>query len=330
MIKIDFPVSCGVNVSCNSPASRHLLGVIMLVALVAALIGGPQQAFAASGYWKYDGYQIAPTPEQLAAIKPLPGHVYELRVSGGFQAGPGGARGSVECFFKTDNADLEVFLATSTVNFGADVQLATVIPGQKVTFDVTITVGGNDKSRAIPAAGSGRIAIDNGDYIVQANAKLGQSASSKGEATIPGGGPGATMVIHVTSNLVHYGGMNEDMSLSYLWVEGTPPKPVPPPPASRFAKVLGPILVVKELAGDAVYNGTWTRREGTDIFEAVWNGAIRDVIEIESVNGNQIVLYRHGNRGRYYGTLSADGSGVSGTASWYAAGWSWSGTVSGR
>ena len=328
MIKIDFPVICGVNVSCNSPASRHLLGVIMLVALVAALIGGPQQAFAASGYWKYDGYQISPTPEELAAIKPMPGRVHEMRVSGGFQAGPGGARGSLELFFKTDNADLEVFLATSTLNFGANVQLATLTPGQKVAFDATITVGGNDKSRA--AAGSGKIAIDNGEYIVVADAKRGQSAGSKGVATIPGGGPGATMVIHATSYLAHYGAMSEDMSLRYVWVEGTPPKPVPPPPASRFAKILGPILVVKELAGDAVYNGTWTRREGTDIFEAVWNGAIGDVIEIESVNGNQIVLYRHGNRGRYYGTLSADGSGVSGTASWYAAGWSWSGTVSGR
>jgi hypothetical protein len=83
------------------------------------------------------------------------------------------------------------------------------------------------------------------------------------------------------------------------------------------------------VAGGAVYNGTWTRRAGTDVFDAVWNGAIRDVVEIESVNGSQIVFYRHGNKGRYYGTLSANGSQVSsGTASWYSSGWYWSATAS--
>jgi hypothetical protein len=124
--------------------------------------------------------------------------------------------------------------------------------------------------------------------------------------------------------------MNEDLSISYIWVAGTPP-PVSPSAASRFGSVLGNTLNVREVAGGSVYIGTWTRRGGTDVFDAVWNGSIRDVIEIESVNGSQIVFYRHGNKGRYSGTLSADGSQVSsGTASWYAAGWYWSATVAGQ
>jgi hypothetical protein len=99
----------------------------------------------------------------------------------------------------------------------------------------------------------------------------------------------------------------------------------------RFAAVLGNTLTVSEVAGRSVYDGTWTRRAGTDVFDAVWNGSVRDVITIESVNGSQIVLFRQGNKGRYYGTLSADGTRItSGTASWYASGWSWSATVSGR
>ena len=90
-------------------------------------------------------------------------------------------------------------------------------------------------------------------------------------------------------------------------------------------------MIVREMAGANVYNGTWTRRAGTDIFDAVWNGSLRDVIQIEAVNGRRIVFFRQGNKGRYSGTLSADGSRVSaGTASWYAGGWSWSATVSGR
>jgi len=99
---------------------------------------------------------------------------------------------------------------------------------------------------------------------------------------------------------------------------------------SRFGGVLGNTLTVKEVAGGDIYDGTWTRRSGTDLFDAVWNDSVRDVVEIESVSGNQIVFYRHGNNGRYSGTLSADGTQItSGTASWYAAGWSWSAIVSG-
>ncbi len=197
----------------NPPVSRRLLGVVLFVAVVAALIGAPRAAFAATGYWKYDSQQITPTQEKLAEIKAMPGHVYELRVSGGLQAGPGDGKGSIDLFFKTDNADREVFLATSTLSFGANTQLETLVPGQKVVFDVSIMVGGNDKSRAMPATGSGKIAIDVGEYLVQTEAKLGQVSSAKGEAVIPNGGPGSPMVIHVISYLAHLGAMSEDLSI---------------------------------------------------------------------------------------------------------------------
>jgi hypothetical protein len=253
-----------------------------------------------------------------------------LKVSGGVQPGPGDGKGSIDLFFKTDNADREVFLATSTQTFGANSQLVTLVPGQKVVFTAGVVVGGNDKSRALPATGSAQIAIDNGDYIAQASAKLGQTASAKGEATIPNGGPGATMVILFKGHLAHLGAMSEDLRMNYVWVASAAP-PVSTVPASRFGAVLGHSLNVREVAGGTVYNGTWTRREGTDVFDAVWNGVVRDVIQIESLNGNQIVLYRQGNNGRYYGTLSANGSRItSGSTSWYSAGWNWSATVSGR
>jgi len=74
------------------------------------------------------------------------------------------------------------------------------------------------------------------------------------------------------------------------------------------------------------YFGEWTRIEGTDTFNAVWNGQITDVIEIQSIEGDQVTLYRHGNGGYYYGTLNEDGT-ITGTASWYEPGWTWSGTI---
>jgi hypothetical protein len=328
----NFPVSDDVNMSCNPPFSRLLLGVVILAAVVVALISGPSQALADEGYWKYDGYQLYPTNEYYKTIKALPGHVYEMRATGAVQAGPGDGVGSLDLFFKTDDADRVQYLATSTLTFHARANLTTLVPLQKVEFEVSIVVGGNDKCRAMPAKGNAHIVIGfTAENFVQVGTTFGQTASAKGEATIPGGGPGATMIIIVGSNLGQWSAMNEELRLSYVWVEGTPPPPVSPPKPSQFADYLGNILTVKEVAGGSVYDGTWTRRSGTDVFDAVWNGSERDVIEIESVNGNQIVFYRHGNKGRYYGTLSADGVRVtSGTASWYAAGWSWSATVSGR
>jgi len=328
---IIFPVRADANMSRIPPFSRRLLGVVLLAAVVLAQISGPHPAFAASGYWKYNGHQITPTAEEYAALKPLPGHVYEVKATGGFQAGPGDGKGSIESFFKTDDADRVQFLATSTLTFGAQANLATLVPGQKVVFEASLVVGGNDKVRAMPASGSGTIALGDGNDFVGVSTKFGQVGNGKGEATIPNGGPGATMVIHVSSFLGQLGSMRTKLHISYVWVAGTPPPPASTTNTSRFGGVLGNTLTVKEVAGGSVYDGTWTRRGGTDVFDAVWNGSIRDVIEIESVNGNQIVFYRHGNKGRYSGTLSADGMRVtSGTANWYAAGWSWSAMVSSK
>jgi hypothetical protein len=258
--------------------------------------------------------------------------VYELKATGGIQTGPGDGKGSIDNFFKTDDVDRVQFLATSTLTFTAHSNLVHLEAGQKVLFDASLVIGGNEKSRAVPATGRGTVAIDNGDYFVDVSAKFGQTANAKGEATIPNGGPGATMVIHVGNYLAHLGSMSPTLHISYTWVAGASPAPtLSPPDVSRFAKILGHTLTVKEVAGGNIYNGTWTRRNGTDTFDAVWNGVVHDTVEIESVKGNQIVLYRHGNNGRYFGVLSADGLRInSGTASWYSAGWTWSAVVSGR
>jgi hypothetical protein len=187
---------------------------------------------AASGYWKYDSQSFRPTNEYYATIKPMPGHVYETRVTGGLQAGPGDAKGSIEQFFKTDNADLVVFLTTSTLTFGANANLVTLVPLQKVVFELGLVFNANDAARALKegggAYGTGSIAIDNGENIVNVTAKLGQTASGKGEATIPGGGPGATMFIHVGSGLSQLGAMHTTLDIGYVWVAGTTPPLTPP------------------------------------------------------------------------------------------------------
>jgi hypothetical protein len=212
-----------VDMSCSVRISRPRLSVAILFAIIVALTAGPQPLVAAEGYWKYDGHGFRPTPEYYASRQALPGHVYELKLSGGVQPGPGDGKGSIDQFFKTDDADRVQFLATSTLTFGANATLATLTAGQKVLFDVSVVVGGNDKARAIGATGHGMIAIDNRDYCVEVGTKFGQSASARGEATIPSGSPGAIMMIHVTSHLSQLGAMSSTLDIGYVWVAGTPP-----------------------------------------------------------------------------------------------------------
>jgi hypothetical protein len=108
-----------------------------------------------------------------------------------------------------------------------------------------------------------------------------------------------------------------------------PPGPDSAPGTPRVADALGSRLDVNEL--DGLWTGVWTRRPGTDVFDAVWRSArypeVHDVVRIETISGDQVVFAREGNRGRYFGTLSSDGSMISGTASWYSPGMTWSARI---
>ena len=94
---------------------------------------------------------------------------------------------------------------------------------------------------------------------------------------------------------------------------------------SPAAVLLASSWIVSERGPQGNYDGTWTRRPGTSTFDASWSeGSITDVIDITSVEGNRVTLHRHGNNGDYIGTISPNGSSISGTASWYAPGEKWS------
>lgn len=109
----------------------------------------------------------------------------------------------------------------------------------------------------------------------------------------------------------------------------TPPEPDRVPGIIPGTAALGSRLDVDEL--DGLWTGVWTRRPGTNIFDAVWRSAhypeVHDVIRLEKISGNEVVFTRDGNNGRYYGTLSTDGSMISGNASWYSSGMTWSGRI---
>lgn len=93
---------------------------------------------------------------------------------------------------------------------------------------------------------------------------------------------------------------------------------------------LGNIWHVTECCG---WSGTWTRRAGTNTFDAKWqhtNGTpVQDVLTLLSWNKvtGQITLSRQGNGGTYTGKIDTGNRRIlQGTASWYPAGANWSAT----
>ena len=86
----------------------------------------------------------------------------------------------------------------------------------------------------------------------------------------------------------------------------------------------GSIWKVKEYGPMGNWDGGWVVREDAQTIDASWSGgSITDIIDIKSIEGDQITLYRHGNNGYYTGTITPDGLSMSGTASWYSPGEKW-------
>ena len=91
---------------------------------------------------------------------------------------------------------------------------------------------------------------------------------------------------------------------------------------------LGSVWQVQECCG---WSGTWTRRAGTNTFDARWrhsNGSqAQDVITLQSWNRttNEVVLKRQNLNGTYKATLNPSARTLTnGTASWYPVGEKWS------
>lgn len=79
----------------------------------------------------------------------------------------------------------------------------------------------------------------------------------------------------------------------------------------------GASWIVKEYGKSGSWDGEWVVRDDGKTIDASWSGGqITDIIDIQSIEGDQIVLFRHGNSGYYTGTISVDGLTIEGTASW--------------
>mgnify|MGYP001766544193 CR=1 FL=1 len=127
--------------------------------------------------------------------------------------------------------------------------------------------------------------------------------------------------------------------------QGTGGRAIPGAPANPGARVTpppvgGPAPVPFGAAWDETelgWSGSWTRRGGSDVFDARWvhpNGH-RDAAELRiSVSGRQVSILRRQAKGncRYQGTLSADGRSMQGTygCDWAVGPFAWRATVRDR
>lgn len=194
-------------------AARSLaLAILALGALMAGT------ANAAPGYWRFTGYTQIPNDAELAAARPIPGHVYKKDADTGF----GGSGGRINIHFLTDDADARPMEARSSFTFSADRDLMVLTPGQRVVFSGSVDVSANDLAAPIASAWA-RVSIDNGDYIFDATARVGSPARGSGAAVIPGGVAGSVMVIHFANQLGQNGAVGIIIDARYEFVAGQAP-----------------------------------------------------------------------------------------------------------
>jgi hypothetical protein len=110
------------------------------------------------------------------------------------------------------------------------------------------------------------------------------------------------------------------------WSAVIVPDDIPTVPKGTAAGCFGQVWHVTE--GDASWQGTWTRRGNTNVFDAYWKRTTgeeqRAVLTME-VNGSQVVIQRGSDR--YTGTISQDCRKAEGKASWYPSWMSWNATI---
>ena len=193
---------------------------VRVAAFAVALLGAIGHAAAASGYWRFDHYDVKPPQAQLDAVHAGPGRVLEQKVTGAFQAKMAG-KGTLTLYFKNDDVDRHVYETRYTYNFGTSSDMSALIPGQVLHFTGDIAMSTN--TIALNPGGNGKMSVDNGDYFMAFDANPNGSASGSGDYKVPGGSPDAVMVVHGLAYLANNGALSASLDVFYTWVQGSPP-----------------------------------------------------------------------------------------------------------
>lgn len=220
---------------------RKTVAAALAFGLAATVIGngtGLAQS-APTGYWRYVTHAVSPSAEEIRQMPKTPGRLEEREAEGAVDI-PGG-RASLSSKWNADDIDRKVYAIGASFGISANQALTVLVPGTKIAVSGSASVSGNAAAAAMPADATLTLQVDTGDYTIALNnLKVGQSDSSKGEFTVPGGGEGATMTITMTNYLGSYGAFGSKLVLQYAWQSGPAPAVAAPTPAAAGAGMVGP------------------------------------------------------------------------------------------
>lgn len=294
---------------------RFVLAILLILALC------PIQALAA-GQWKLASVRTWP-------YRPNP---KDPDVKVGQTLKSNGINFSYSVFDRNNTKQWLNSYVDFTWNFSTGI--TTLRPGEKIIAYGKVTHNGKyldsgfggmlvgDDPRTEPHGFRNDLSVNTwgykSDWILGLTASNGTVKGEKEFKVPPGPNPDRTplTILFVTSSRSTCG-----VEYVYEWSEGA---------ANTATYPLGKVLHVNEVGR---WEGKWQCRKDGKTFDAYWknidNGQeVRDVIVIEKINGDQVVLYRYGNQGRYYGKLTDNGTKIrGGTASWYQKDWGWNAVI---
>ncbi len=210
---------------------------LALAAFIFLAVSAAAPAAHAAGHWRYVRMEVTPTDAELnRPAASMPGRVYEAHASGGFQAAFSG-QGSVEMTFRADDVDRRVYESRLLFTFSGSAPMQYLTPGDTIRLQGTLMVTSNFPG----AAATGTVSVDNGDYLINTEARAGRNGNGQGSFRVPSGATGTPMIIHAGGYISSYGGLRAVMNIYYEWVEGpapartggggSQPLPSPTPPA---------------------------------------------------------------------------------------------------
>jgi len=206
---------------------------------------------------------------------------------------------------ETTVASTEASQTDLSVSPNATPEVTQVTPAQAAAGEsVTVRMDGRNFSSGV--------SVSTANSAIQVESTRQISATQiETKLTVGKNAPAGTVSLYVNNPASR----TTEAPFTVLAAQGSPPSPGVAP---ATAVDLGTTWTVIE---DNTWFGTWTRRAGTNVFDAVWKNrsaqVAKDTLELQPVEGVKVTLYRVGMKGKYTGTLAADGKHLTGTASWY-------------
>lgn len=299
------------------------LGYLFILLFAGLLI---VQSVSAEGYWKLTDVSIDSTNGKASSSGSVQMHVdWNQASETSVQGTLTGEKPAVGCTAKV--VTLYSWVAPPTILY-PNSELTIPYQFEQIACDEKCG-GGSDMTIRYTFEKRGTWGLDVYD---QDKHKTGIAVDCKNEqflqntfltntGTAPGSDSDKNRILTIHNRIVND---RYDVNYFYSWIDDEPN--VPPQSSSSCIYSPGSVWSVQEYGPMGNYDGIWKVSDDGKSIDASWGG-VTDTMDIVSVDGSSIQLYRRGNGGYYSGTLSSDCKSIFGTASWYTDGQTWSASL---